>query len=410
MLKKLLAVMFMFVMAAGVFSQSIPSGTGRYAALGSSMFILDASTDITNNPSWTGMYRNYAFGDLTPMSSTENGSDFNGSAGVTFAIGKKWNLGMIINRRQDSWSLFNSDQGIRPSNSPIVPFMGLITYTASKNFTIGLAPYVSMGNAEFTDTSGALAIKNSSRSLGANLGFMYMIKKGWIEGAVRFRMNKFENDSSNSGGSKLDENSGGIELGVGFRGWIYPNKSSKTAIVPYLGFFTYSFQPKSTITAGTTSTAITGLNWSWMNVNAGVGLNWPIMDDIQIAGGVGLSYNTLKADTGSFERKNTTFVAPAFNMALETRITDWITGRMGFNKSISMITDNPNTFQEGKGLAFSDPISTFSMGAGFHFGRFSIDATVNERWFKSGPNFLSGNSSSSNEMFGEMSASYNFGK
>jgi len=409
MLKKLLAVMFMFVMAAGVFSQSIPSGTGRYAALGSSPFILDASTDIFNNPSWTGMYRNYAFADLTPMNNTENGSEFNGSAGVTFGIGKKWNLGMIINRRQDLWGLFSAD-AISPRNTPVVPFMGLITYTASKNFTIGLAPYVFMGSSETTDTNSALNAKNSSSSLGANLGFMYLIKKGWIEGSVMFRMNKFKNDSSSTGYSQVSENDGGIQLGVGLRAWIYPNKSSKTAIVPYLGFLTYSFQPKSTTTIGTTSTSVTGLNWSWMNISGGVGLNWPIMDDIQIAGGVGLQYNTFKADTGSFETKNTKFVAPSFNLAMETRITDWITGRMGFNKSITMETNDPNTFRKEKRIYGSDPVTTFSMGAGFHFGRFSIDATINEKWFKSGPNFLSGNSSSSNEMFGEMSASYNFGK
>ena len=404
MLKKLLAVMFLFVMAAGVFSQSIPSGTGRYAALGNSPFILDASSDIFSNPAWNTMYRNYAFGDLTPMS----GNDFNGNAGVTFAIGKKWNLGMIINKRQDSWSLFYIDV-ISPRNSPIVPFMGLIGYTASKNFQIALAPYVSMGNNEFTDTTGALSRKYSSRSIGANLGFIYTLKKGWVEGAFRFRMNKFENDSSMSGGSQLDENDGGIELGAGFRGWIYPSKSSKIAVVPFLGFFSYSFQPKSTITVGTTSTAVTGLNYSWLNINAGVGLNWPIMDDIQIAGGVGLAYNTYKADTGSYEFKSTEFVAPAFNMAMETRITDWITARLGFNKSITM-GKYENTYQEAKSTFGSPDATTISMGTGFHFGRFSIDATINERWFKSGPNFLSGNSSSSNEMFGDISASYYFGK
>jgi hypothetical protein len=61
MLKKHLAVMLLFVMAAGVFSQSIPSGTGRYEALGNTPFILDAATDIFNNPSWNTQYRNYSF-------------------------------------------------------------------------------------------------------------------------------------------------------------------------------------------------------------------------------------------------------------------------------------------------------------------------------------------------------------
>jgi hypothetical protein len=55
----------------------------------------------------------------------------------------------------------------------------------------------------------------------------------------------------------------------------------------------------------------------------------------------------------------------------------------------------------------SSSIQTISLGAGFHFGRFSIDATVSERWLKQGINFVSGQST---DLFGVVSASYNFGK
>lgn len=408
MLKHFLAVMLLFVLAVGSYSQSIPSGTGRHAALSNSPFILDAHVDMLSNPAWNNYYRNYAFADLTPVTNVEDGGSsdqFNGHAGVTFAIGKKWNLGMIINNRQDAFSLFDVGP-YRPNNSPIVPFMGLIGYSASKNFHISLAPYVSMGKSDMTDTSGALNVSNTSRSMGANLGFMYLLKKGWVEGAVRFRMNKFENDSSFTGGSVLADNDGGIELGVGFRGWIYPTKGSKIAVVPLLGFYTYSFTPK--ITVGSTTT--TGPEYSWLSVNGGVGLNWPIMDDIQIAGGVTAVYSTNKStftDTnGTIENKVTDLIAPGFNLALETRIADWLTGRMGFSKSIRSGKFETNT-QEFNGLFSNSSSETFSMGAGFHFGRFSVDATVSERWFKHGLNFISGQS---NELFGVMSASYNFNK
>ena len=74
MLKKHLAIMLLFVMAVAAFAQSIPSGTGRYEALGNSPFILDAATDINHNPAWTNYYRNYAFGDIG--TSTIEGKDF----------------------------------------------------------------------------------------------------------------------------------------------------------------------------------------------------------------------------------------------------------------------------------------------------------------------------------------------
>ncbi len=404
MLKHFLVVMLLFVLGVSTYSQSIPSGTGRYTALGSSPFILDASTDIFNNPAWNNNYRNYAFSDLNQFG---EGSDFDGNAGVTFGVGKKWNIGMIINRRQDNWGLFNLDT-LRPDNSPIVPFMGLIGTSVSKNFSIGLAPYVSMGKSESTDTNNAATVKNSSSSIGANLGFIYMIKKGWVEGAFYFRMNGFKNEATATGFTATIDNSGGMELGANFRAWLYPTKGSKVALVPILGFYTYSFQPKGTATSGTTSVSVTGLNYSWMRINGGVGLNWPIMDDIQLAGGVTASYNTFKSDSGYVAEKTTNFIAPAFNMALETRITDWITARLGFNKSINSVNiERNNATVTESGLFANTDASTINLGAGFHFGRFSIDATVSETWLKQGPNFVSGQNT---DLFGVISASYNFAK
>ncbi|HMT11125.1 MAG TPA: hypothetical protein PKA39_05830, partial [Ignavibacteria bacterium] len=191
-----------------------------------------------------------------------------------------------------------------------------------------------------------------------------------------------------------------------FRGWIYPTKGSKVAVVPVLGFNTFSFQPKST--AG--STTITGLNYSWMNINGGEGLNWPIRDDIQIAGGFTASYTTAKADSANIEKKSTNFIAPNFNMAVETRIADWLTGRLGFSKGINSESNKVtagSTTAEQTGLSVVNA-SSISLGAGFHFGRLSIDATISERWFKHGVNFLSGGDQE--DMFGIISASYNFAK
>jgi hypothetical protein len=405
MLKHFLAVMLLFVVAVGTFSQSIPSGTGRYSALGSSPFILDASTDIQNNPAWNNYYRNYAFADLNQFGESSN---FDGFGGVTFGVGKKWNLGFIVNRTQDAWSLFSADS----VSAPVVPFMGLIGTSASKNFHVGLAPYVAMWNQKYTGDTN-YTYDRSSMSIGANLGFMYMIKKGWVEGAFRFRMNSYKNETTIGGTTTTSENDGGIELGAAFRGWIYPSKGSKVAIVPLLGFYTYSFTPK--VTSGSTTT--TGSENSWLNINGGVGLNWPIMDDMQIAGGVLASYNTTKTTfsdtTGTYENKGTNFIAPVFNMALETRIADWITGRLGFTKGINMISSEssvPNSTIEFSTIGASTS-SSINLGAGFHFGRFSIDATVSERWLKQGPFFISGsNNQNAEDLFGTISASYNFNK
>jgi hypothetical protein len=169
MLKHFLAVMLLFVMAAGVFSQSIPSGTGRYAALGSSPFILDAHIDVLGNPAWSNYYRDYAYADLSPF----NGSEFTGHAGFQIAVGKQWNLGAIINKTSDAWDLMGDS-----ASTPVVPTRILIGYTASKNFHLGLAPYFRMGgNKVVSSDSAASTYENTSSSLGADLGFIYMKKR-----------------------------------------------------------------------------------------------------------------------------------------------------------------------------------------------------------------------------------------
>lgn len=119
--------------------------------------------------------------------------------GVTFGVGKKWNLGFIVNRRSDMWENFrDTSNNLFPGNSsPIVPFMGLIGTSVNKNFHIGLAPYVAMWSRKGTSSdTTATNTDASSNSMGANLGFIYMIKKGWVEGNFTFRMNKYKSEST----------------------------------------------------------------------------------------------------------------------------------------------------------------------------------------------------------------------
>jgi hypothetical protein len=401
MFKHFLAVMLLFAVAVGTSAQSIPSGTGRISALGGSPFILDAHVDILANPAWNNYYRNYAFADLNPSGENDN---FDGHAGVTFGIGKQLNLGMILNKRQDNWESYADSV-----KAPIVPFQALIGYTASKNFHITLAPYVAMWDTTYSgDTS--YNFERSSSSIGADLGFIYMLKKGWVEGTFLFRMNKYKNMTKIGDTTKTKDNDGGMEFGAAFRGWLYPSKSSKLSLVPLLGFYMYNITPK--VVRQNPDTTITEAERKWMNLYGGVGINWPINDDIQIAGGVLAAYNTSKEVHTNHEDKLTDFVAPVFNLAVETRITDWITGRLGYTKGVvgRTSTDGHDPTVEWSGTFPSTP-SSINMGAGFHFGRFSIDATVSHRWLKQGPYFISGsNSDNATDLFGIISASYNFGK
>lgn len=408
MFKKRLVVLLLLFMAVGAYAQSIPSGTGRIEALGNSPFILDAATDIFNNPAWSNYYRNYAFGDFG-RNATGDFSLSDQYAGVSFGVTKKLALGLILNKRSDSWSDFNSlvGTGFNPGGKdPVVPTMILIGYSANKDFHLGLAPYITMWSRD--SISGNHEDKGSSTSFGANLGFMKMMKKNWVEGVVDFRMNSFKREVTDSGSSSTWKSEGGIQLGVGLRGWFYA-KGGKIAIVPVLGFHTYSWNPRYTQTGPSFDTV--GAKYSELGFNGAVGLNWPISDDIQLAFGVGANYNSEKVELGTSKATQTDFVAPQFYIAGETRIADWLTARFGYNRGVDMskleTVSGSFTSSNSESIPTSD-VQTVSVGSGFHFGRFSVDATVSERWLKHGFNFISGGDNT--DLFGVISTSYNFNK
>lgn len=408
MLKKHFTILVLLaLMTVGVFAQSIPSGTGRYEALGNSPFILDAASDMYSNPVWNNYYRNYAFGDIG--SGYVNDFQLNGQFGGVTVGFKKWNLGLIVNKRMDVFNRFYDDSTYRPAGTPIVPVELLIGYTLNKNLFLTLAPYYSGWSYSQTTTDlNNPDIDNASSSLGAKLGVLYFVKKGWVEGVVTFGMNKFK-DVTTVGDPSVTtttENDGGIDLGVNLRAWIIANKTTKLAFIPVLGFETYSWNGKST----TGSVSSTGIKHSYLNLNAAAGLNLPISDDIQIAGGLSFFMNSTKVDSGSYEAKETITLLPGFNLAGEFQIADWLTGRAGFSKGMysgKSTYSGTGYTNEYKWKWEPDVVQTVSLGAGFHVGRFSLDATVAEAWVKRGPYILSGQPT---DMFGVVSASYNFNK
>lgn len=427
MLKSKLTLFLMLaVLTVGTFAQSIPSGTGRIEALANSPFILDAATDINNNPAWNNYYRDYAFGDFgrNVISDFELSDQY---GGATFGIGKQWNLGFVVNKSQGRFGNFgdfgNDSNAYNTGNiyAPVVPIKILIGYSLKKDFHVGLAPYIAMGNSDVTKSDTTVGTgddsKRSSSRLGATLGFLKMVKKGWFEATINFGMNKYKNELTSGSSTSTYESEGGTEISVGLRGWLHPKTNSKVAVIPILGFSMYSWNPK--MTSGSTTT--TGFKNSLLDVNGGVGFNWPISDDIQIAAGIWVDYESKKREvgtdtaltytTGHTKMETNTFVLPGFNFAGETRIADWLTARFGFSRSILRKKDTHtytgSSTEEYSWNQGSSSANTVSLGAGFHFGRFSIDATVSEQWLKRGINFVSGQN---NDLFGVISGSYNFGK
>ena len=408
MLKTITLSILAVMMFAGLAqSQSLSSGTGRIEALANSPFIMDAATDINNNPAWNNYYQDYIFGDIgrNAVSQTELTGQY---AGITFGVGKQWNLGLVLNKTEGLWDVFNSDTlaPYRPAalgiDAPIVPTKLLIGYKSSNNLYLGLAPY-------FARYSGQLTIGNditkwSSSSFGVQLGVLSQMNSGWIEGVAKIGMNGYKREITGTTNSTV-ENSGGTEIGVGLRGWFIANKNRNIAVVPVANFNTYSWNPTFIGTAAN-STA----KYSFTNFGVGVGVNVPVSNDIQIAAGLLMSYNSAKKDSTNYSNEFSDLSFPRFNVAAEWNLTDWLTGRMGYNRGVENITSKGTagtTTAEVKETIASNSSQVISLGLGFHFDRFSLDGTVGQRLLKQGFNVITG--STGNDLFGVLSASYVFG-
>ncbi|MCX6164636.1 MAG: hypothetical protein NTU73_07210 [Ignavibacteriae bacterium] len=430
-IKLLVLFIFAVLLFSNVsYSQSIPGGTGRYEALGSNPFMLDPVIDMHNNPAWSTYYKNYVFGDLGRNTVASGQYDLTDQyAGINFKASKEMNLGLVLNKREDNWNAFYNDgtYGVnnRGNQEPIVPLKVLFGY-ATPTFAFGFAPYYTSWSQDSNNTTGTSVITKSwkSSSLGAQVGMILKMNTAeWFEGAVNFKMNKFSYEDSYSAPAASTykiENEGGMELSVGLRGWFMANKPNKVALVPYLGFGIYSWNPK--ITQSPTAWTAILPTYSMMNLNAGIGVNMPVLENGTLATGLSFGYSSYEkkiADTTNYVRTWTTFMLPKFNIGLEWKFVDWLSGRLGYSRSFNSgsdkKTDNvwtPTSTArtiENKMSSASDPVQTINLGIGLHFDRFSLDGTIGERLLKNGP-FIITNNSDKNDLYGVFSASYNFNR
>jgi hypothetical protein len=413
--KLLSVVLFAMMLITSVsFGQAIPSGTARYEALGNSPFILDASIDMNNNPAWSTQYKDYSFGDLGR--NTVNDFELSDQwAGINFGLSKEINLGLVLNKTEGMWSGFSAwnnnyvvdTLGV---NAPIVPLKVIFGWQASPTFALGVAPQFASWSSENTSTtsSGTSTLKKSSMTIGGTVGVIGKLNKtDWIEGGVDFKSNSFKWENTATTTTTID-NDGGMELGIFSRAFFMVNKNMNMKLVPYLSFDMFGFDPKN-------SSVTTALNnFSWMNFMGGIGLNMPVLDNGLLATGLSFGFHNYEDNLdGQYTYTESGFMLPEFNIGLEWNLTDWLQGRLGYQRAVSSMdykyedkSGNGNVF-ENKLTQASNPIQTISTGIGFQFGRFSLDGTIGEKFYKQTPYIVSGKTQ---DVFGVLSASYNFAK
>jgi hypothetical protein len=150
------------------------------------------------------------------------------------------------------------------------------------------------------------------------------------------------------------------------------------------------------------------VDYSMMDLGLGVGLNHQLNEDNLVVLGLevlGLSTEKQEIDSGNTYTTTTTTM-PALYMGLESKINNWLTGRVGAAQVFQTVKDKTEP-PSGPSIENSDHTSNYNVyfGLGIHFGDFLLDAAVNEGLFFDGPNFISGQN---NAMANKLSITYKF--
>jgi hypothetical protein len=354
MFKKLLIISLILISASVVFSQSIPSGTGRYEALGFNPFMTDPAYDLNRNPAWGHMFRNYAFGDIGRADLTDANlyKLKNQYAGVSFGLGPKAFGGFVFNKNEgrifDSVFYVGGPWGMRNlgMDVPIVPIKLFIGFTPNNGkFILSGSFYYAQKSTDSTlpgtfvrdfDTSapGPIVLKRSSINtnynvekkssiIGFTLGSLMNFNDGWFEGNIDLRFNNMKYTSNaDTLGTNLFyrrtladtsvitsshkvglsvENDGALEFNGFLRGMVMVNKANKIHLVPYFNFGFFSWKPKYTPTNSANDTLpIKGFastnsyqdEYKYFNLNGGVGINMPVFDNGLLGLGLSIGYNS----------------------------------------------------------------------------------------------------------------------
>ncbi len=112
-------------------------------------------------------------------------------------------------------------------------------------------------------------------------------------------------------------------------------------------------------------------------------------------------YNDTDSDSVKRTVEFNTLYFPEYNLAVESEIASWLTGRFGANQTYAHIMFKSN----GTKYEYYEKEYYMNLGLTFNFGKFSIDSILEQELLFDGPNFLGGKS---NGLASEISVKYKF--
>ncbi len=383
----------------------------RILAMGSNDYMADPYF-ITMNPAWISKYDNFVFGDIgsTVSNNFERGGEGQ-FIGVNLRANRNFSFGALFTRRD-----FNGG-----SIAKLDPF-GLVEET---NATIGGAPVTPLDNnvvllGAYTSGGHTLALgvsytsstkENKPANGGSETGTasQFGFNAGYLSSLSRqlfLDLGAYIIFPGTTLETQQTSETSFTQTIIGARARAFYYASSRLAIVPVFSFFNSKGSAKIGDQAGVTTTDLP----SHTAFSIGVGVNYKI-GDFLLAGGPSYEFSSvtepeISGVTPKLTRTRTSF--PHWKIGAEWNLTDWFIGRIGYNVATGTVSvqnaTSPTTKNEVISTDYSPVNGGLTLGVGFRFGGFSLDATVNEDVLRQGFNNLGGGGAT----FSYLSASYAF--
>lgn len=380
-------------------------GHARILSLGSNPYIIDPEF-IKVNPAWAQEYDNFLWVDIGSKSASSADASDGQFAGVNVRLNSRWTLGGIVTVKNsnpimsisviDPFSIVNQINNIIGA-SKVVELNNNFEALASYRFdelTLGLgAAYAySVNNVNYASSSNE---KADASQFGLNAGVLVKLKRNLLlDIGAGLILPAASYEPASGFKTKLSQ----TILMIDARAFI--NLSERLAVVPIVRFQSVSGSLELHGTSGDLQ--------SVSNFLVGAGTNYSIHRFL-LAGGVYFNYNkiTVPQITGASPQLIQSRIDfPVWNLGAEWHATRWLIARIGYSAGTSNydyeISASPSTKNEAVYTGYVPGAVT--LGIGFRFGRFGLDATIKSDVLRQGLNNIGGGTPT----FSYISSSYAF--
>jgi len=455
-----MVLLFTALVASIAFPQAKPGGIAREAAMGGSQagvglvlnpYIFDDPALLLLNPAFQTNYKDYGWSNIAGGNVTgQNNVGYNfQNAGVAFSLNDSWNLGAIFSYDP---SEANSVASLTPGNGgnipPIQSVWELVASTKMSSMSLGFGLLYGTSDKDNKSTvatpAASVEDEYSAHVYGLRAGTLFDLGNGnMLDAAAALRMDKGDVKNTTSPvvtNTNYEYESSGTEFQVDAR--LKYKVTNKFYFVPFGFLGLASAEPKED-TPPNGQTAATGTDKFTQTAYA-IGVGGEVhAQKLFLAGG--LSFQSLaqkeEVTSGGANSTTTTYTAtynalPVVNLGAEWSFTDWMVGRLGYFRYIGKIdykremptgTDESSSTQvpdnnygattfpfTGVNSGYIGTVGNLNgnydgivtLGVGFKFDCWAMDATVSDQALQRGLGLIGGPDNMNT--FGYITASYNF--